>query len=403
MGAAPRTVAPIATGAISLLAIVVVLETGLTFFGPLIPQIQREFALSSSTVALALAVYNAIRLVFNLPTSRLVARSSLRVTMVWGAGILAGGALMMGLAPSFAVLLVGRMIMGVGAAMFILTTHFWIARLATPTSRARLFSYHQVAGIIGISLGPALGGVVAGWLSWRYAVGLSVITAVVTWIAAPRLPLPPQSAPPTRDGPATSGRVSIREVFGSGFCNLGFNFSFNGTIFTLVPLFAAQTLQLGPAAIGTLMMLGTLQRFVSALVGGAFATRFGTRPAVFVSLFGLSIAALSFVPVKTPLGLLGAISLLSWANLGGSFVIAMITDRTPEAQWGTMLGMNRTFGDVGAMIAPLLCGFLIDRYGFQAAFISISASILTAATVAYVLTSARAGTPAVVPDVDAAS
>src|SRR5688572_14387659 len=216
MAAAGRTSAPVA-GAISLLAIVVVLETGLTFFGPLIPQIQREFALSSSTVALALAVYNAIRLIFNLPTSRLVARSSLRVTMVWGALTLAGGALMMGLAPSFPVLLVGRMIMGVGAAMFILTTHFWIARLATPTTRARLFSYHQVAGIIGISLGPALGGLVAGWLSWRYAVGLSVITALITWIAAPRLPLPPQSVPAPHDRPAASARVSMREVIGSGF------------------------------------------------------------------------------------------------------------------------------------------------------------------------------------------
>jgi MFS family permease len=197
--------------------------------------------------------------------------------------------------------------------------------------------------------------------------------------------------------------VSIREVIGSGFCNLGFNFSFNGTIFTLVPLFAAQALHLGPAAIGTLMMLGTLQRFVSALVGGAFATRFGTRPAVFASLFGLSLAALAFVPVKTPLGLLAAISLLSWANLGGSFVIAMITDRTPEAQWGTMLGMNRTFGDVGAMIAPLLCGFMIDRYGFQAAFATISASILTAASAAFVLTSAPAAARIPVPDADAAS
>jgi predicted MFS family arabinose efflux permease len=329
-----------------------------------------------------------------VPTSRLVARTSLRVTMAWGAAILAAGALMMGLAPAFWVLLVGRMIMGVGAAMFILTTHFWIARLSTRETRARLFSYHQVAGIMGISLGPALGGAVAGLLSWRYAVGLSLITAIVTWIAIPRLPLPPQPKSDSHSGGSGSGPVSLREVIGSGCCNLGFNFSFNGVIFTLVPLFAAQALGLGPAAIGGLMMLGTLQRFGSALVGGNIATRFGTRSAVFLSLFGLGFAALSFVPVTTPLGLLGAISILSWANLGGSFVIAMITDRTPESQWGVTLGLNRTFGDVGAMIAPLMCGFLIDHFGFRTAFAAMSASIFTAGGVGYVLTSGPTGATA---------
>jgi nitrate/nitrite transporter NarK len=99
---------------------------------------------------------------------------------------------------------------------------------------------------------------------------------------------------------------------------------------------------------------------------------------------------LAFVPVESPLGLLAAISLISWANLGGSFVIAMITDRAPESQWGTMLGMNRTFGDVGGMIAPLLAGFMIDHFGFGTAFMTMSGSILAAAAVGYALTATPA-------------
>jgi predicted MFS family arabinose efflux permease len=297
----------------------------------------------------------------------------------------------MGLAPSFPVLLVARMIMGVGAAMFILTTHFWIARLATPENRARLFSYHQMTGIIGISLGPALGGALAGWLSWRYAVGLSLLTGLVTWLAAPRLPLPPAPAPAADAAPGSRVEpVPVREIVGTGLCNLAFNFSFGGALLTLVPLFAARTLNMGPAAIGSVLMLGTLQRFGSAIVGGMVATRYGTRPAVFVSLAGLGLGILAFIPVTTPLGLLGAISLISWANLGGSFVIAMITGRTAESQWGTLLGMNRTFGDAGGMIAPVLAGFIIDRFGFDAAFATMSATILAAGAAGYVLTAAPA-------------
>jgi predicted MFS family arabinose efflux permease len=378
-------------GAFSLLVIIVILETGLTFVGPLIPLIQREFALSSTTVALVPAVYNGIRLIFNLPMSRLIASSSLRVTMVWGAVVLAVGALGMGLAPSFPILLIARMIMGLGGALFILTTHFWLARLSTPENRARVFSYHQIAGIIGISLGPALGGALAGWLTWRYAVGLSLITSLVTCLAAPRLPLPRPggTAMETPRAQRRVGRVPAREVIGTGLCNLGFNFVFGGIVFTLVPLFAAQALAMGPAAIGAVMMLGTLQRFGSALVGGSLATRFGTRSAVFVSLVGLGLGVLSFLPVRSPAGLLAAISVLSWANLGGSFVIAMITARTPESSWGTMLGMNRTFGDVGSMTAPVLAGFIVDQFGFQAAFAAMSALILASAAGGYVLTATR--------------
>jgi sugar phosphate permease len=67
----------------------------------------------------------------------------------------------------------------------------------------------------------------------------------------------------------------------------------------------------------------------------------------------------------------------------------MLTDRVPEAHWGTALGANRTMGDVGAMIAPILMGFVIDHWGFEAAFTIASGVLLVSAGIAGLLTRSR--------------
>jgi DHA1 family multidrug resistance protein-like MFS transporter len=372
---------------VPLLMLLLVLEIGISFFSPLLPQVQEEFRVSAGKVALVLAIYNGIRLLFNMPLSRYVARAALPSVLAIGGGILGLGGLVVAFAPTFAFVLVGRAIMGLGSATFILAVHFWLARVATPETKVRLFSYHQIVGIAGSALGPALGGIVAGWFSCRHAQALAVIAGLATLIAGRRLPYPAARATDSLSPlPAGGARVSYREVLSAGMAMLGFIFFYGAVNSTILPLFAARTLHLGPAAIGAILMLGTVQRFGAALLGGRLVTWFGTRRVVVLGLAALALSALSFLAVTEPLGLIVAVSLISWANLGGSFVIAMLTDRIPEAHWGTALGLNRTMGDLGGLVAPILSGFIIDRYGFSAAFVVATCVLLLAAAMAAVLT-----------------
>ncbi len=132
-------------------------------------------------------------------------------------------------------------------------------------------------------------------------------------------------------------------------------------------------------------MLGTLQRFGAALVGSRLVRLLGARRTVLSSLVVLASCVLVFLAVDSPIGLVAAVSLVSWANIGGTFIIALVTDIIPEAHWGTALGFNRTMGDIGAVTAPILVGFLIDGYGFDAAFIAVAGVLLLAAGVAAAL------------------
>ncbi|MDR7482063.1 MAG: MFS transporter [Armatimonadota bacterium] len=381
-----------------LLTLLLVIDLGVSVMGPLIPQIQRDFRVSAGAVALALGVYNGVRLLFNLPMSRYVARSRLPHTVATGGAILAAGAVVAAAAPVFWVVIAGRAIMGLGSALFFLSVQFWLARLATPDTKAQLFSYHQLAGLTGSALGPAAGGVLADWLSWRASFGLAVAAGAVAAAVGRRLPGPDPSPDAPERATAAAERARPGDVVGPGLCMLAFLFFHGGVLTTLIPLYAAREVHLGAAAIGTLLMVGTLQRFVSALLGGWLVRRYGTRPVVIGGLVALALSVLSFLAVGSLGTLVLAVSLVSWANLGGSFVIAMITDRVPEARWGTALGVNRTLGDFGAMAAPVVIGFVIDDVGFQAAFVVASGFLLATALAAGALTAQPGARPQPVRD-----
>ncbi len=370
-----------------LLLILMGFEFGVNVFGPLLPQVQTDFRISAESVALALSVYHGIRLLINVPAGRWIARVTLPRALAAGGVILALGGLVVAVAPSFLVVLAGRALMGMGSAIFFITVQLWISRVATSDNKAQLFSYQQVFSLTGGALGPAVGGAVAGLLSWRVSLVLAVLAGLAAvvmsrWIADPA---PERHAPPAAGVDSSAGPMRLREVLGPGMGMLGNFFFYGGMSVTVIPLFAAQVIHLGPGAIGGVLMLGTLQRFGAALVGARLIRLLGTRWTVLWSQVALALCVLTFIVIGSPLGLIVAVSLVSWANIGGSFIVALVTDITPEAHWGTALGFNRTMGDIGAVTAPILVGFLIDHYGFNAAFTVVAVVLLLTAGAAAVL------------------
>ncbi|OFX28290.1 MAG: hypothetical protein A2Z07_08675 [Armatimonadetes bacterium RBG_16_67_12] len=373
-----------------LLVLLVGFEIGVNLFGALVPQVQQEFRVSAGTVALAISAYHGIRLITNVPAGRLIARSPLTLMLAVGGALLSAGALIVGLAPTFAAVLVGRVIMGVGSAFFFITTQFWISKVATRENKAQLFSYNQIAGLTGGALGPALGGAVAGWLSWRYSLLLAVAAGITAVVAGRRLHNPTaRSEGSPQAVPKSAGRLRISTVLGPGMIMMALLFYHGGVLSTLIPLFAARKIGLGPAAIGGVLMQGTVWRFGAALLGGRLAMWFGTRRVVLTSLVLMALTVLTLHLVESPFGLVVAFSLMAWAHVGGSLVVALVTDIVPEAHWGTALGLNRTFADVGAVIAPILVGSVIDRSGFHAAITVVALFLLSAAIVATALTTLR--------------
>ena len=102
-----------------------------------------------------------------------------RIPLLIGLGLMAGGALMASLAPSFGVLLAARLVQGAGAA-------------AVPTLGVAIINGRYAGGVRGLALGrlagmaaavsclgPLLGGLVESALGWRAVLALPILGALV--------------------------------------------------------------------------------------------------------------------------------------------------------------------------------------------------------------------------------
>jgi MFS family permease len=97
----------------------------------------------------------------------------------FGQGLFAGGAILCGAAPSFGVLLLGRVVTGLGAGLVVVVEFVVIARSFAQERRPQVFSWLSAAWIL-----PSLiGGPIAGWLAtefnWRWVFWVIVLPAGV--------------------------------------------------------------------------------------------------------------------------------------------------------------------------------------------------------------------------------
>lgn len=146
-------------------------------------QIQPEFGVSSQALGLFAAsfhlAFGAMQLVMGIVLDRYGPR--LTVSVVFVIAIL--GAVVSAYAPSFSVLVVGQLLIGVGCAPAFLATLVFLARNYPSNQFTKLSGL--VLGIGGLGMlitGTPLAWVVQNW-SWREAFLVLAVGSAMTWLA----------------------------------------------------------------------------------------------------------------------------------------------------------------------------------------------------------------------------
>ena len=135
------------------------------------------------------------------------------------------GSLICGLAPDLAVLVVGRVVQGVGAAAASPASLGLLLHVVPPERRSVATARWAGMGALGIGLGPVIGGIFTEALSWRWAFLVNVPLVALTWLLGPsvltetdRVPRPrsriPGSCRQGRGGSATVKRRGSRPASG---------------------------------------------------------------------------------------------------------------------------------------------------------------------------------------------
>ncbi|MCP3952238.1 MAG: MFS transporter [Desulfobacterales bacterium] len=132
-----------------------------------LPAIQKEFnadAVQLSWIATALLLATAVVLV---PAGRIADIHGRKRVFAWGLTLFTMASLFAGFAPSVGMLILARVIQGVGTAMFVTTGMAILTSIFPPQKRGRVIGIYVSAVYIGLSVGPFAGGILTQHIGWR--------------------------------------------------------------------------------------------------------------------------------------------------------------------------------------------------------------------------------------------
>lgn len=125
----------------------------------------------------------------------------------------------------------------------------------------------------------------------------------------------------------------------------------------------AQWQDLMPYGAGAFLMFG-----LGALPAGRLGDLWGRRSMMLVFFFGIGLAAMLAALAQTPGQLAVCLTLLGvFASIYHPVGIPMLLERSLNP--GTTIGWNGLVGNLGVAVAAVLTGFLIQWFGWRAAFV----------------------------------
>ncbi|WP_404288205.1 MFS transporter [Glutamicibacter arilaitensis] len=230
--------------------------------------------------ALAFAAPIASAMLGMVAAGEISDRRGPKIPLYGSVTIFAGGLLICGTAADMQVLILGRILQGIGGGAVTVALFVLIARAYPARLHSKIFALFAAAGVIPALLGPWIAGLIATYLGWRWVfLGVLIFIAFAIMAVVPTL----QRMNSERD--TTLGPVSIKRLFlaaltGASVIAMNLLGLMDNGWFSIVALLAAMALAL--MAIRPLLPAGTFTArrglpatvLTRSLVAGAF---FGTE------------------------------------------------------------------------------------------------------------------------------
>ena len=304
----------------------------------------------------------------------------------WGSIPWAAG----GLIP-LALLFAGRLVDGVSGGTAA-TAGAVLADISTPENRARAFGLIGVAFGLGFILGPAFGGVLAGFnvtLPVWVATGFALMNLLLVLVLLPETHPPEarQAMPRKRDlNPLTALKRVFTNPQVRRLCAAFFLFflAFNGFTAVLV-LYFKQAFNWGPGlATLAFLVVGVVATVVQGGLIGPLVKRFGEWRLTLAGL-GFVITGCLLIPLANSNNATSVVfSAVAILALGTGLVTpclrALVSRRLGDGGQGAALGSLQGLQSLGSFIGPPLAGLSYDLLGQRSPFwlgIAVLAGVAT--------------------------
>lgn len=154
--------------------------------------IRAQFGLSTFQQELVVSVVLVGAAVGALSGGRLADIFGRRFMLLVTALIFVAGALVCAAAPSLIVLVIGRLIVGLGIGFATSTVPIYISEVSPPQARGWQVSLFQLAITIGILAAYLVDYVFSGSMGWRWMLGLAVVPGAILGLGMIRMPESPR-------------------------------------------------------------------------------------------------------------------------------------------------------------------------------------------------------------------
>jgi DHA1 family bicyclomycin/chloramphenicol resistance-like MFS transporter len=156
----------------------------LHIFLPALPYVRQAFSVDANTAQLAFSLAMLSMAAATLFYGSLSDRFGRLPMLLWGIGLFAAGALIATLAPSIAVLILGRVVQGMGAACGMVMARA-IARDVYGEKRlGQVIAYLTAAYVVGPMFAPALGGLLTDAFGWQAILVVPALFGVLSMFAS---------------------------------------------------------------------------------------------------------------------------------------------------------------------------------------------------------------------------
>jgi MFS family permease len=360
---------------------------------PLLAFIRADFQVSYTELALALTVFNVVSGVLQTPVGFVVDRIGARGVLLGGLALSSAAFAIAGLFNSYWVFIAMYGVAGLGNTAYHPADYSLLSHHSRPERLSHIFAFHSFAGMLGSAIAPVTLLAMQSFFGWRGAyVGAAILGFIVLAVL---LAQPEPVAEHRRAGRTGKGAASAAvgwQILTSPAILLNLAFfvltSLMGNGLNTYLVVALGALHGTPPAIANIALTSLLaMNAVGVLAGGVLAGRM--RQHAVIAGLGLTIAGI----VTLLIGLfdLPSVALIALTGLSGFAVGTTYPSRdmlvravTPPGAFGAVFGFVSTGFNIGASIAPIVYGMLMDHGQPRGIFfLSAAVSVVCVSTVTF--------------------
>ena len=372
--------------------------------GMIIPTIlvmPAAFGVSLGLAAQVITAHTLGKSVSPLPTGILIDRLGTRTAMILGPMILVSGAILAVTATNFSVLLLALFLAGAGDSMWMSSREVAGISLVRSEQRGRLMSGFMGISSTGMALGPALGGVLTEFVSFRAVFGVYTFLAVMVLVVA--LTSAPSTSPNQLKRPARGvtgaesegfflwrhlvewGRLlkeilpELRATYAVLVLATTVMMFYRTVLQSMLPIYAA-SLGYSAAQVGILFSVPGIFILVMVMPAGFITDKVGRK---WASVPSTAIPGLAFLALPFAHGFPSLLAISSVIGMAQGLSLGTMATSTydviPENGRGRLQALRRTISEVGGISGPVMGGLVATAYYPGAPFLVVGPILLFAA------------------------